>query len=406
MKFGYFLLCFILCAANSDAQNWNIVAVSTAPEPVSNNAVCEGFSTEGSFIYSFGGIDSTLHSSGIHLKSWRMNTQTLAWQVLPDLPDTLGKIAASADRVHRFDIAANQFITDGAPIPVPIDDHVQAVYRDSLICVVTGWSNTGNVANVQIYDTYLNTWQVGTSVPGNNFYKCFGASGEILGDTIYYFGGAAGFSFGARSELRKGAIHPNDPTEITWSYSDPDPSVKGYRTAACLTDETVHWLGGSSVSYNYDGIAYNGSGVVQPAQREIFLHPNSGVWGTETHSELPMDLRGIANISSTEKYIIGGIAQNRQVSASVLKLTYTGSLSVEGAVAENGPFVYPNPTNGMVHLQHEGRFELLDIHGRTILSQNGVSNASVDLSHLPNGVYMVRLVTRNSTFLQRIVIQK
>ena len=57
------------------------------------------------------------------------------------------------------------WLTDGAPIPIPIDDHVQAVWRDSLIYVITGWSNNTNVAAVQIYDPALDQWSVGTPGP-------------------------------------------------------------------------------------------------------------------------------------------------------------------------------------------------------------------------------------------------
>ena len=114
-------------------------------------------------------------------------------------PDTLGKVAAGASRVgniiyifggyhvlangdeissnkvHRFDVSQNQFISDGAPIPIPIDDHVQAVWKDSLIFVVTGWSNSQNVANVQIYNPSTDTWLAGTSVPNTSHDKVFGA---------------------------------------------------------------------------------------------------------------------------------------------------------------------------------------------------------------------------------------
>ena len=75
------------------------------------------------------------------------------------------------------------------------------VYKDSLIYVVTGWSGSGfsgtNVANVQIYNPANDTWSVGTPVPNTNQYKAFGASGIIVEDTIYYFGGAkiSGFNF-------------------------------------------------------------------------------------------------------------------------------------------------------------------------------------------------------------------
>ena len=113
--------------------------IGVLPEPISNNAQCSGYLNGVSYIYSFGGIDSTKTSQGIHLRSYRYNTNTNVSDQLPDLPDTLGKIAAGASRIgdtiyiaggyhvfpngselssnklHRFDIASNSFMADGPP---------------------------------------------------------------------------------------------------------------------------------------------------------------------------------------------------------------------------------------------------------------------------------------------------
>ncbi|MDB4655498.1 T9SS type A sorting domain-containing protein [Flavobacteriales bacterium] len=429
MKFVVLAFCLIL-SLTSNSQNWSVAEVASLPEPVANNAVCEGFTPAGSFVYSFAGIDSSLEHSGIHLKSWRINTQTLQVDVLPDLPDTLGKVATGASRVgniiyiiggyhvfangneissnkvHRFDVAQNHFISDGAPIPVPIDDHVQAVYRDSLIFLVTGWSNTGNVADVQIYNAYTDSWQVGTYTPNTAKYKCFGASGEILGDTIYYFGGAAGGAFAAQTELRKGYINPNDPTEITWSESEPEPVTTGYRAAATKTSGVLHWLGGSNVTYNFDAVAYNGSGLVQPADQTVFYHPNSGLWGYESVPQLPMDLRGIGNISPTQKYIIGGIGENGTVLSSVIRLDYEGTLSVDDEKAEGSPFIAPNPAVGFLRTSKKGDLNIYNSTGKLVLSITTTNQEQINISNLPIGIYFASLQFSNRVYRQRLIIAK
>lgn len=411
-------------------QTWQVQDVAQLPEPVANNAVCEGFDGATPFIYSFAGIDSTLQSSGIHLKSWRYNTQTLQTDPLPDLPDTLGKVACgasrvgdiiyifggyhvfpngdevSSDKVHRFNTQTNSFISDGAAIPVPIDDHVQAVYKDSLIFLVTGWSNTGNVNDVQIYNTYTDSWQVGTETPNNSRYKCFGAAGEIIGDTLYYFGGAAGFNFAAQTELRKGYINPDDPTEITWSFLEPDPNLTTYRAATCVAANAVHWLGGSNVTYNYNAIAYNGSGLVSPAEQVAYLHPSFSGWGNESVTNLPMDLRGIGNITDTRKYLLGGIGSNGVVSNSVLQLDYEGSLSVTNKREQGEPYIHPNPSNGSVSVNSEGRLYLFDQLGKLQLEMNASLNQQVDVSLLAPGLYYVRLLEKmGMTRTSKLILQ-
>ncbi|RMG80352.1 MAG: hypothetical protein D6707_06565, partial [Bacteroidetes bacterium] len=247
----------LLFHLNVRCQHWEISELAPLPEPVSNNAVASATVNGNTYVYSFCGIDSSKTHSGIHLKSFRFDVNQNLWESLPDVPDTLGKIAASASRikdtiyiiggyhvmpngyeytsnkVHRFNVVTNQFMSDGAPVTVPVDDHVQAAWRDSLIFVITGWSGSGfsggNVANVQIYNPSLNSWMQATPVPNNNIYKSFGASGVIIGDTIYYYGGANGSSFGPQNQLRKGVINPSDPTQISWSYQIPDAAIKGYR---------------------------------------------------------------------------------------------------------------------------------------------------------------------------------
>ena len=69
-----------------------------------------------------------------------------------------------------------------------------------------------NIPNVQIYDPTQNIWLSGTPVPGSD-YRSFGASGTIIGNTIYYFGGAtSNDGFGIQNQVRIGAINPDIPT--------------------------------------------------------------------------------------------------------------------------------------------------------------------------------------------------
>ena len=151
------LATFVLFASDvSFAQpGWTWTQLPSMPEPVGNNAVTHGYSGDSLCVYSFTGIDSTLTPEGIHLKSWRYNTVSQEWMELPYVPDFQGKIAAgastvgnliyvvggyyvnpnfteeSSDDIHIFDPETNSWLADGALIPVPIDDHVQAVYNDS-----------------------------------------------------------------------------------------------------------------------------------------------------------------------------------------------------------------------------------------------------------------------------------
>lgn len=334
-------LLFVLISFSSSAQfNWTWTELDTMPFRTANNAVCEAIVNGEEFVYSFGGIDFTKTSTGIHQRSFKYTVSSNSWAEIAPLPDTLGKIAKgasfvngkiyilggyhvlpngneiSSDRVHIYNPSTDTYETGGQAIPIPIDDHVQAVYKDSLIYVVTGWSNTANRPEVQIYDTYLDQWQAGTSVPNDNFFKAFGASGTIIGDTLYYHGGVSGsFSFAARKYVRKGFINPTDPTDILWEQLAGAPGEAGYRSACSFAGTTAFWIGGAPTAYNYNGIAYDGSGGVDPSARVLHFSQFDYQFNDETAEPYGvMDLRGIAKLSNNRWIICGGMDTNQVVS--------------------------------------------------------------------------------------------
>ena len=213
---------------------WTWQEMADMPMPISNNAVTTGSEGGELYLYSFGGIDSTKIFSGITQNSFRYRVSDDTWEEIAPLPTSLPLIAAAASNVNNriyiiggynvsvsgleessneviiYDPESNMYVSGGADIPVPIDDHVQCVWRDSLIFVITGWSNTTNVDNVQIYNPSLNTWSEGTSIPNHVNYKVFGGSGTIVGDTIYYYSGATtSTAFSGNKKIRMGHCSTN-----------------------------------------------------------------------------------------------------------------------------------------------------------------------------------------------------
>ncbi|BDS13387.1 T9SS C-terminal target domain-containing protein [Aureispira anguillae] len=422
-------------------QAWQISPVANAPEPITNNAVVEGVvNGTTTYIYTFGGLDSTKLYSGIHLRSYRYNTLTNVWDTIAPLPDTLGKIAAAAsrvkdkiyiiggyhvyangseassDKVHIYDVNTNAYLLDGANIPIPIDDQVQAVWRDSLIYVITGWTNSGNSPAVQIYNPSSNSWQSGTSVGNNNIFKSFGASGTIIGDTIYYFGGASmAGSFNVQTYFRRGIIDPNNPTQINWS-SFTWMNAKGYRMAATTVLGDVFWLGGAAITYNYNGIAYNGSGGVAPTGRSLLYRKSNHSFEVEYGYDLPMDLRGIGNVSDTVKYLVGGMKAGQQVSTETLRLV----LNPDSVLTNNTKLAMPLPisfkavpnpahqslTIKIEQLPQQLEYQLMTTAG-VCLRKGRIykEETKLDLTGLVAGVYYVQLVGEHKLGGQLVVIE-
>ncbi len=416
------LILFFLCLEQyTNAQEWQSSIISPMPQAVANNAIT-GISIEGKqYLYSFAGIDSTKIYSGIHLDAWKYDFQEDSWSQIEDLPDEDPVIAAGASTigdliyiVGGYTVAANgsevsssklsildpstdTYIGSDNDIPTPIDDHVQAVYRDSLLYIVTGWSNNGNVRDVQIYDTVLDQWSEGTPVPNESAYKVFGASGCIIGDTLYYAGGARyGANFPLTGTLKKGYIHPDDPGTIDWQIVEA-PEALGYRMAAFDYEGKAYWLGGSQVSYNYDGIAYNGSGGVEALDRILEYDPSTGIF-TEIYGKIPatMDLRGIAKLGANKFMIAGGMTDEQNVSNQSFLLTDTSITPTDTKMLDAALVkIHPNPALDQFWLEIEQadglELRITDLQGRTLLLESIEQSRHIDISLLPKGLLICTL---------------
>ena len=426
----YLILLSLFLTGNLSAQTWTELA--NMPEAVANNAVTTANVNGEIYIYSFSGIDETKSCDGDHLRSFRYSVSNDTWEAIPDIPDALGgKIAAAAStvknkiyvtggyhlspecneissaKIHIFNPETNEWEDDGADMLTPIDDQVQVVWKDSLIIMVTGWSNTTNVNDVQIYNPATNEWFEGNSTPNQANYKVFGGSGSIVGDTIYYAGGARiAANFPATTYLRKGYINPEDPTDITW-FLELEPLSKGYRMGASDFQGHPIWFGGSDVTYNFDGIAYNGSGGVAPLDRVSLYNPETGIieqffgWMPEL-----MDLRGVAKISDNEFILAGGMLQNQVVSNKTFLLTLDGLSSSENIALNNALKISPNPTNGELFINADGDFaiEIIDFSGRIIQKEKLKGREILNLQSIPTGIYQVRIFSKgNQVSLNKIV---
>ncbi|HFA48098.1 MAG TPA: T9SS type A sorting domain-containing protein [Bacteroidetes bacterium] len=431
--FVTFPVLLLFCASSLHAQ---FTELAPMPEPVSNNAVAGAQVNGKNYVYSFCGIDSSKIWSGIHLKAWRYDVDAGEWTQLPDVPDPDGgKIAAAAsavngkiyviggyhvaqsgnetssNKVHVFDTQTNTWLADAAPVPVAIDDHVQVVWKDSLIYVVTGWSNTTNVNKVQVFDPSVNQWSEGTPLPNQNVYKVFGGAGTVVEDTIFYAGGAkATVNFPATSTLRKGVIDPLDPTNITWSEMD-EPAAKGYRMAATTFGGKAIWLGGSDVTYNFDGIAYSNSAGVPPLDRITVFDPqNSSFFQTNGNMPAVMDLRGAAKISEDEIIIAGGMAGGQQVSNKVWRIRLDKLSGVDDNEGELGFYkIYPNPSFDEINVEMRGRFEIeiYDAKGTLLFYDSAREQTSVNVAYFPAGIYWVDLTAENGLrATEKVVIKK
>ena len=423
-----FLSTLFFCAPIFSQQ---IIELASMPEKVSNNAVCKAKVGTDTYVYSFAGIDETKEFSGIHKRAFRYSVAADQWETIDELPTGNGRIAAGAsvvknkvyiiggyevfedgteasfDNVHIYDPELNQYLDDGAPIPVPIDDHIQAVWRDSLIYVVTGWSNEENVPDVQIYDPLKNEWLTGTPTPDNSTYKAFGASGIIVDDVIYYCGGVrvVNGSFASANAIRIGRINPADPTSIEWSNSISSFSI-GYRMAAATFDGSKPvWIGGGETGYNFDGLAYTNGQGVEPLSRILEYTPSTERFTVNNFDELEvMDLRGAAQLAENSVIICGGMMSGQEVSDKTFMIDI--SLVPTADLAEEIVFsISPNPAKELIRIESEseGTLEIFAASGalqkRYFLNRNMI----IDSSTYAEGLYVFVLKQNGNTVSSQTV---
>lgn len=318
----------------------------------------------------------------------------------------------SSDDVHVFNPETNEWEEDGAIIPVPIDDHVQAVWDESLIYIVTGWSDTGNVPDVQIYNPSDNIWLQGTATPNNSNYKVFGGSGDIIGNRIIYHGGVrGGFGFFSTAEFRVGNINPLSPNLIDWELMGESEQGNTYRAAAITipSANSVFWIGGSSLGYNFDGIDYNGTGGVEPSDK---ITGFNGFTSAVTYQSqvlhedfnvLPMDLRGIARVTSPDEeaetgahqsIVCGGMQPGQVVSNKVFLINSDDIVSVKDTYKEETlQWVIVSDDLSVIDAQIPIELNIYNVVGRRIAQSR--NDNSIKISSLSKGVYVLGVIYKN-----------
>lgn len=309
--------------------DWDFVALTPLPQPTAFNVLSGAAVGQQKFVYSFGGVSSELTYSNVHQGIFKYHVSSDQWETVDAVLDTVPKFSFEASYVNNrvyliggsyyqdgsiVDLPTvnvyNPFIdtleVNGANLPVPVSDHQQLLWRDSLIYVVSGWSNGELIDNVQVYNPFFNVWQQATPVPESPLFTSAGGSGYIIADTIYYWGGTNSIDGVITNYLRKGVINPEDPLSIDWSFEGATIDVNTFRPLASGHSETVFWYGGTQSFYELTD---------EPWEEEIVPKASILMYGTRTKSyerieELPFaqfGVTGMAKLGGGNWVVAGGV---------------------------------------------------------------------------------------------------
>jgi N-acetylneuraminic acid mutarotase len=315
------------------------------PAPLSNNAVAQVKSRGAVYLLSMMGIGPKKTWDAISNAAYMLDPDTAKWEQIRSVPGTAGRIAAVAvgAREHVFlfggyvvdgqggettvrDLNVYEPLTDrwfrGADLPVPVDDAVAGVYHDRYIYLVSGWSNSDAVRNVQLYDAEKNKWSQATPIPGT---PVFGHAGAVVGDTILYVDGAYKNpssdrpKYVASDECWMGKIDHHDVANIQWTKLPPHPAAARFRIAAGSSekDQMIYFSGGSSNPYNFNGVGYDGQ-PSEPSPVTFAFNLKGNKWDP-INPDTPnptMDHRGLLMLSEG-LVLLGGMEKGQQVTARV-----------------------------------------------------------------------------------------
>jgi N-acetylneuraminic acid mutarotase len=228
----------------------------------------------------------------------------------------------STPGIYRLSAVGDPEWTHATHMPVPVDDAVALVHEDRFLYLVSGWSDTGNVNLVQVWDSRDNSWRQAEPWPGA---PVFGHAGGMVEDQMVVCGGAR-IEYpeeGPRKFLEShdcwlGTIRPDDRYRLDWKSLPPMPGGPRYRAAAAgaSLDGTgrVIFAGGADRPYNYNGQGYDGE-PAQAFQSVVSHNLDAGRW--ECHAPMPkasMDHRGLI-IAGESLVVIGGMNGEREVVA-------------------------------------------------------------------------------------------
>ena len=139
-------------------------------------------------------------------------------------------------------------------------------------------------------------------------------------------------------------------------------------------------------------------------------------FGDGTTSDLKDPLTHVySNFNSTVTYTVSLTVTNMCGSDTYTTDIVVGPTSVEDLNIVNNVAMYPNPSTGIVNINvtseesAEVRFEIVDIQGKTLMTQsntvNGQLNKVIDMSDVAKGIYFVKVIVGEEFSTHRIVIQ-
>lgn len=401
------LVCFfcMACFVSKAQGDWSFVQISSMPEPTAMNVVTSVNVGPDQYVYSFGGASQDLNLSSIHQNIVKYNVSSGFWQNVNVVLDTIPKLGYDVSVVDNImyiiggtryqngemtDLSTVQVFNpftdtlepNGASLLKPVSNHQQFVWRDSLIYVVSGWSNGELIADVQLFNPFFDTWEMATPLPESTVFKSAGGSGYIIQDTIYYWGGTNATNGALTNNLRKGIIDVENPVNIEWLNEGETVAENIYRPLASGHSETVFWYGGTKTFFELRDEQWQ-AGVLPKAHLLMF--------GTRTSSfELIEDIpfaqygvKGMAKLGGGNWLIAGGIDSLNHVTSRAFLLNNVSLSDWDLALQPPLFEIIDQGDQYLIQTENIGSISVFDITGRRLyFERKQLADITIDKMYL------------------------
>jgi N-acetylneuraminic acid mutarotase len=265
---------------------------------------------------------------------------------------------------------------------------LSAVTANGKIYAVGGIAGTKVYSSVEEYDPATDTWTERNVIPEVRFSsRWFNASVYIDGN-IYLAGGYFDNS-GDTNKTFKYNIAANTYTELAvlphWAED----------LAAVAIGGKAYFMGGYSNK--------------MMSALQVF-DPEKGTW--EQKTPMPTARTGLAAaVAGGKIYAIGGWNGNLgDLKDLNVVEEYTPDLTSSAETIETATDirVFPSPTSGMIQIytpnnESISRVDVFSIQGNQVLFVNSPADNQLDLSGLPDGIYLVKIQSKSGLYNQKIV---
>lgn len=276
--------------------------------------------------------------------------------------------------------------------------HKANITSDSKVIISGGYNGSRKLNDLWLFDPVTSQWvEINTNIPVSTESHV----SEIVNDELYIFTGGQGFKY-------------NIITNI-WTSGLQAPPIMSGSTSAVVENKfgqkIIFLFGGVDMSNNFSDkvYEYNTSTGILTQQSQPMPMPANKMAGAIINSE---------NNSGNVKIVFFGGITGSWSNISVMGQTWEYNISettvsvMDNVIDNNNELkIFPNPADEYIkiHLANSSKeftFEIYNVLGERIISEQLLSEQRINIRELPSGIYILRMIVEKFQYVKKFIINK